>query len=377
MKGEQVVGTFDIERDALLAAGGGVLERRVRAELGRLVREVARCFRDPSVLLTGSLAFGEGRCRRANGRWGLASDFDLVVVAPQLGDCLRALGGERMQAAVKRAAVSAPVEITVIWEPLLTLGLTTTAAARVVWGRSGVAWAGSGKVQPPRAANALANGYRFLAQVPLAGAHRPVLAAKALSRGAQALLLQRFGKANSKRALCCADLKNCYGQIGSCRDSLGPDDVKRIRWALEQVLGSSSAWPAAAFEWNDYRQVFRLMETIRSRVDLGTSWKDILKHAFWAARARRAIVPSSRSTALAVRGLSRLAAAWDEGGFLDEERLGEARSSFQRLCGLGTVPPAAPAIDQYRLMWRGFADFVRFYPHKVFVGDLDPGSGRF
>jgi hypothetical protein len=91
-------------------------------DLARLRAAAAELAPTAEPVLAGSMAFDEPWARRVEGGWRLESDYDLYLLEPSPTRALRLSRSETLAGLGERVGTRAPVDVFVLWRPLLERG---------------------------------------------------------------------------------------------------------------------------------------------------------------------------------------------------------------------------------------------------------------
>jgi glycosyltransferase involved in cell wall biosynthesis len=361
---------LDIEKAPLFLHPDPELERAVREDLGAVASHLVRIIPGATVLLTGSFSVGEGKHTVRDGRKVILSDYDIMVVSPSFVHSLPLFVGKRIGASLQGKLLSADLDISLIWKPLIEL-LNINAGNRIIAGRRDLGTL-IGRIPPPRASNAITNAYLFLAGAPQDPADYSVLLSKALIRAAQALLLFHSDTLSQKEWARFSSIRFIQEQIERGIGTIGKEAVAAIQKAGDGLLGKADT----VWEKEDYRSIREIIGDIRGVVAPSLCGKNRLRHALWLFHEGSARLPRFHSAACCVDALQTLAEAWGEGGAIREDRLEEAVRLTRNL-GInaaveGGKDPSAAYARAYRLLAR----YATFRPHKVrFPSSAAAGDG--
>jgi predicted nucleotidyltransferase len=182
------------------------IRARIRADLEAITEIILEAVPEASIVLSGSLAYGEARI----GPDGLLprSDYDLYIVVPRLLQVGRLLGSRsRCVQKLLSLTLATDLEIPVIWSPFIWRGLTHLP---------GILLAGSPAINPilehpvfPYGDRGLCRAYLSLLCVLLGGADRGFLR-KAVTTGLRAWLQDRAAK---EKGFCLSDLYSFRGNL--------------------------------------------------------------------------------------------------------------------------------------------------------------------
>ncbi len=343
------------------------LRARVRQDLKAICRHVSAAMPEASVLLTGSLSVGEGRCAEGGDPVLLESDYDLVILTPSFLHSLPPVADGKLRPLFQRHRFLAAQEITLAWEPLLKLGMTTTAGKVVSDGRrlDGVLE----NLPAPRAAGALEGAYCSLAAVPMAPAvSRSALLSRACVKAFQAFFLERWSAAPRHRWAGLSSIRFIRERV--------EDDGQFFSFGERELLRRSAAHllREKKVEWGRGDQIALacLLDRIRRHIRRPFSRRGAVKHAAWVLRtgggARRLFSRAVDS----LHALQLLAESW---GAADAPRRRALMAAAGAVGGISAATVTADAGDPkalYAKLYDILNGYVSFYPNKLYY----PGGSR-
>ena len=138
----------------------GKVSEILSRDLGKIVELVKEEIKDVSIILGGSLAYGEGRYTEENNEINFLSDFDIFLVIPSFFQTLQAMRNSKLKNLTEILYLSNSVELIFVWEKLLSFGLTTVAGEVLVKNKRIINILNNLPV--PRATNNLKRAYKYL-----------------------------------------------------------------------------------------------------------------------------------------------------------------------------------------------------------------------
>lgn len=349
---------MNLDHSPLLCTPNGTLRDRVRTELRTLGNALAEVFPGSSILLTGSLFAGEGRCM-APEYSHLASDYDIFVVTPHLLDAIPALA----RAKVRRLTDSLPpfcadTEIGVVWKPLLAGRLTTVGGA-VIAGSTDIVGI-LDALPAPRGFSALLQAYRSLTAAPLAPPRYAELCAGALVRAARALMFAE--KEGHPRSEWIALFSNeIVGEkIAGWAPVLGRDTAEAVRDAAGFLLDRNPTGPQPS----DHTRYAGILEEIALRIPVPRRGVFMTKQIYRAFQARRGNIHHNLDAGNILEGFQELAASWTPEG-VNADRFSAAERACRKL-GLSLAPAEAPLpMEAYGTLQRAISEAACYNPHRI------------
>ena len=131
----------------------------LKRDLIKIIDLIKREIKDASIILGGSLAYGEGRYVERNGKIEFLSDFDIFLIIPSLTETIRSMRNPNLKNLPESLSLLNSVELIFVWEKILSLKLTTVAGEILV---------DNGRIKKilnnlpiPRATNNLKRAYKY------------------------------------------------------------------------------------------------------------------------------------------------------------------------------------------------------------------------
>jgi len=353
---------LDVDTASFFRDEDAGLSRRVGEELKALSRRILSVMPGATVLLTGSLSIGEGRLAWRAGRRTILSDYDLVVVTRRAAHCMPALVKGELDRALQGIELSADLEITLVWQAVLQRQLTTTGGA-IIAGPEDVSELLRG-LPCPRAASALLHACCSLAQAPLRPQESSALVSRALTRGAQAILLHRCDGAPRRRWIGLSSIACVQDRVQECSPVIGSAGVRAVQRAGDGLL-TGAAEPSTP---EDYRAAVGMLQRVGEVVAPRPCLYYAMKHGLWLRHERLRGVPRSTSGASALEALQLLAEAWEVGVGPHEAMVAEASRAARRLWRSPVGRGGEASLKTYAGLFGLLSSYVRFYPHKLRYG---------
>jgi hypothetical protein len=352
---------LDLDTARLLHAPMPDVVERVRTELVTIRDALIRAFPDSAIVLTGSLSVGEGQVDILSGHPVIRSDCDLFVVSRNAGSLWPPAARRRLAAALDVIPFLAPLDIGLVWEPLLRKRLTTIGGA-VMGGTLDIS-----SILPllpaPHAGNELLKAYQFLSAAPLHLKSYDLFCAKSLTRGARALLLHKEKGRPRSQWIGLSSVAFVKDAIRKMEPQLGSDAVDTIRRACDVILGIESG----GLPVDDHTRYTAILGSIADRINLPSSRILALKHALWLLHEKRPGIPRLSVGTEALNGLRSLAEAWRPGQ-LDHDGIRKAEQIARHLCRMQHARIDADPMTTYAGVHKLLADLASFNPHKLYYG---------
>lgn len=353
---------FTLARDPLFRVPHETMSRHVRQDLETFCDRILAALPDASVLLTGSLAVGEGRWRTTPDGDVCSSDGDLVVVSrvpPVAG--LRSLR-RQFEAHLPRHPAAVDVDLAYVWQPFLERGWITTGGRLIAGDASRVRWLPG--LPAPRASSPLVRAFLALAGAPLAPDRLSEKISKALVLGAQAYLLHRCRSQPRREWIGLLSLPVLRKRIGEHADTLGREAVEGIARAVAGLSGE----PADPWTQSDLAPALDILRRIKACVPAPEGWRQELYRILGAWQGSGATGRAARRYPRPLDSLEALAACWSEGPLPDLQRL---RAIARPAADLAALTP----VEGYRRVHGDLAARVEFYPHKLLWRRSQEGRG--
>ena len=334
---------------------------RVRSELVTIRDVLIRAFPDSAIVLTGSMSVGEGQVALMSGHPVILSDYDLFVVSRKVCSVWPPAARRRLSATLDVMPLSAHLDISLVWEPMLRKRMTTIGGA-VIGGTLDIS-----EILPslhaPHAGNELLKAYQFLSAAPLHLKSYDLFCAKGLSRGARALLLHKEKGRQRSKWIGLSSVVFVKDAIRKMEPQLGADAVDTIRRACDVILGIESGGLTA----DDHTRYTTILGGIADRITFPSSSILALKHALWLLREKRPGIPRPSVGVSSLIGLRSLAESWRPDG-LDHDGVRKAEQIARHLCHVRRAEIDANPMSAYAGVHNLLANLVGFNPHKLYYG---------
>lgn len=352
---------LDLASARLLAAAPAGLDGRVRSELSRISRGLADLFPGASILLTGSLFAGEGRMDDGCSEPALSSDYDFFIVTPRLADALPFLARPRINRLIASLPPRcAPMEIGLVWTPLLRQHRTTIGGALVAGSDEALELLHG--LPAPRGFSTLLQAYRHLTAAPLDPSRYAATCAGGLVRAARAVLFAEQAGRPRNNWIALFSSEVVARRIAGWAPVVGPDAVAAVRQAADFLLGRSAAGPDPA----RHAESVRFAEVFARRVPPPRAGVFAAKQVIRLLREGRGAFTGLNAAAWLLNGLQSLAAAWAPAG-PDAAKLDAVRDMARR-AGLRIVPGEGNTHALYASLQRGLSHAACFNPHRISYG---------
>ena len=350
---------LDLDAAPLIVEGLPHVRARIRKDLNSICDAVLGVIPGASVLLTGSLSVGEGRCREGPVPTLLESDYDLVVVTRSFTDAMPAVTGKKLKPMFAKMRFFAPLEITLIWKPMLAMGMTTTAGRIIRGNRCLVNMLEN--LSAPRAAGALAGAYCDLAALPISPVGSASLLSKAVVNAARAFLLQRYSTAPRSEWLGLSSIRVIQGRVEECEGFFEADEIALLHHAGDHLLRKKP------FTWaqEHYFIAKTLLNRVRRVMARPLSRRQVIKHAAWTVKHRGIVRGLISGGADPVRALQRLVEAWGVAEAPGRRRLMDAVGEVRKFS------VGFPAMNEngsemlYGELFDIMQRYVSFFPNKL------------
>jgi hypothetical protein len=334
---------------------------RVRSELVAIRDVLIQAFPDSAIVLTGSMFVGEGQVDFISEHPVILSDYDLIIVSRNFCSVWPPAARRRLAATLDVMPLSAHLDISLVWEPLLRKRLTTIGGA-VMGGTLDISSI-LPLLQAPHAGNELLKAYQFLSAAPLHLKSYDLFCAKGLSRGARALLLHKENSRPRSKWIDLSSVAFIKDAIREMEPQLGPDAVDTIRRACDVILGIKSGGLTA----DDHIRYTVILGGIADRITFPSSRILALKHALWLLREKRPGIPRPSVGVSALNGLRSLAESWRPDG-LDHDGVRKAEQIARHLCHVRRDEIDANPMSAYVCVHNLLANLADFNPHKLYYG---------
>lgn len=330
------------------------IRARIRADLEAITEIILEAVPEASIILSGSLAYGEARI----GPDGLLprSDYDLYIVVPRLLQVGRLLGPRsRCVQKLLSLTLATDLEIPVIWGPFIWRGLTHLP---------GILLAGSPAINPilehpvfPYGDRGLCRAYLSLLCALLGDADRGFLR-KAVTTGLRAWLQDRAVKG---KGFCLSDLYSFRGNLRYLTEH--PAELAEPwREMVESVIltGLGEPCPRGTV---DPKTVLAFLRWVQGAIQLSPfRWAGLLYVVHQVKRGRSFIGPHRFvSTYLTLAGS--LAEVYLTDGV--SSILGEIIRGIERLAGQSC--PTQVGTDQKDWAFVEMIALANANPHKIVI----------
>ena len=158
--GLQFLINMPLEDKIFFLKDDGRVSNILRNDLIKIVRLIKEEINDVSIILGGSLAYGEGRYTEENDEINFLSDFDIFIIIPSLLHTYQSMKNLKLKNLTETLRLSNSVELIFVWERLLSIGITTVAGEVLVKNRKIINILNNLPV--PRATNNLKRAYKYL-----------------------------------------------------------------------------------------------------------------------------------------------------------------------------------------------------------------------
>ena len=149
-----------LEKKVFFLHEDGKISKILKNDLTKIIGLIKREIKEASIVLGGSLAYGEGRYLEENNKIKFLSDFDIYLIIPSLLQTVKSLKNPRLKNLPESLGLSNSVELIFVWEKLLSLSLTTIAGEILM---------DNGRIKKilnnlpvPRSTNNLKRAYKYL-----------------------------------------------------------------------------------------------------------------------------------------------------------------------------------------------------------------------
>lgn len=356
---ENASSLMDLNTAPFFTAPNPRLTQSVRCEIEEISRILTRHLQGGTVLLTGSFSVSEGRADQRTTPALILSDYDLVAVTPRFADAFPYRVKKKLEEDIQRLRLSTDLDITLVWEPFLKFGVTSTAGSIIAGAtRLGPILAA---MRPPSARRANVRAHCVLAQAPLDASRYSMLVSKAIVLSARAFLLNRLKNNSRSDWVRLSSVRFLRQAIGDFASLIGCDGVRAVKRSCRELLDMKcQAWTV-----EEYPQAHDVLNRCGTNLVPTGCWQDWVKHGLWLRQRQLSGVPNAKSGQHALESLQSLCEAWGPARSLDIDELLGASRSAARLCRHSVHPVAANPMGSYRQLMDLVADYIDFYPHKL------------
>ena len=149
-----------LEKKVFFLHEDGRISKILKNDLTKIIDLIKKEIKDASIVLGGSLAYGEGRYLEENNKIKFLSDFDIYLVIPSLFRTIKSLKNPRLKNLPESLGLSNSVELIFVWEKLLSFRLTTIAGEILM--DNGRIKKVLNNLPVPRSTNNLKRAYKYL-----------------------------------------------------------------------------------------------------------------------------------------------------------------------------------------------------------------------
>ena len=334
---------------------------RVRSELVAIRDVLVQAFPDSAIVLTGSMFVGEGQVDFMSGHPVILSDYDLIVVSRNVSSLWPPIARRNLASTLEVMHFSSPLEIGLVWEPLLRKRITTIGGA-VMGGTLDIS-SMLPLLPAPHAGSELLKAYQFLTAAPLHLESYDMFCAKSLLRGARAVLLHEAKGCPRHQWISLSSVAFIRNAIRKREQQFGADAVETIQRACDVILGTESGGLPA----EDHPRYTEILGNIADRVAFPSSRTMAIKHALWLLSEKRLGVPRLSVGTAALSGLRSLAESWRP-GWIDRDGVRKAEQMAQHLFYVRRAEIDSNPMTAYASIRDLLVSLAGFNPHKLFYG---------
>ncbi|MBI5375533.1 MAG: hypothetical protein HZA77_08865 [Candidatus Schekmanbacteria bacterium] len=331
----------------------GLIAERLKV----IVREISKLYPDCSILLGGSMAYGEGKIKISeDGTHTVASDADIFLVFPSLFKCLAARKDARLLSISGLEGALKSVEFVVAWEGALKLNLTTIAGEPLKESSSIVNTLNS--LHAPEPINNLKRAYKFLIKAVSMESGSEEFYRKSVIQAFQALLLaneRKFGYNEWKNFY---SLKYCIQKAENYSHILDKQLAVFVQNAISCQLSGREVNFSSPVE--QYRLISELLRIVRDKVSISFKLNDYLRFMAYHFQRKQFINPFTNSTILFFETADKILELFDKQNISENEAL----DYFLKLTG-EKLDPAVGVNKIIKKMADVLMVYDKAYLHKV------------
>lgn len=161
----------------------------ITSDLKKIVKVITYEVPKATLVLAGSLFYGEEAFREEKNSYKLLSDYDIYVIIPSFWETISVLRNKRLQNLSRNLGLATSLELVIIWKRLLTWGLTSVQG-RILAGDDNLKKLMDRAPIPPPTNN-LKKAYQSLIMMLFYKERRDVLLRSAVIRAFRAYLLAK------------------------------------------------------------------------------------------------------------------------------------------------------------------------------------------
>lgn len=334
------------------------LEEIIRTELISIKDLLVSEFPKSAIVLTGSFHAGEGQVRMLPTGPFILSDYDFFVVSRNIVNIWPSKARHRLLPKLELLPISAKLDLSLIWEPLIRNKMTTIG---------GVIVGGSLDISDllrylpaPNANNALLSAYLLFTSAPLYPDEYDWLCAKSLMRAARALLLNEARNRPRHEWIRISSVVHIRAMIPDLKCKIGAHAVEIIQRACDNILGAEHL----TFGADNHASYAIILGIIAEQISFSNTTTQSVKHATWLFHQKRFGFPRSSINSKILNGLQFLAESWQRGKF-DEEAVSRAMEIARYIFFMKSSKYESEPKIRYMKIHELFASLVSFNPHKI------------
>ena len=330
----------------------------LKKDLIKIIELIRREIKNASVILGGSLAYGEGKYLEKKDKIEFLSDFDIFLIIPSLIETIRSMRNPNLKNLPESFRLSTSIEFIFVWERLLSLGLTTVAGEILVDNRRIKKVLNNLPV--PRATNNLKRAFKYLLMGFTDCDKRGDYLGRALIQGFQALLMilrkdAGYGEWNNFFSL-----KYDLAAIDSVKDILGEDVCSLLKDIFKSFLDIEKK---VHYRIEDFFLAREFLNRIYLKLDSTFKMNDYIRYITFHLKNNKIPNPFINSTRYYLDSSMMLLDAILDFDRFNELKLKEAEMLLNRLTGGEDIGKNLE--DIFRKSVEQLRKYDEIYLHKV------------
>lgn len=347
-----------LENKIFFLKDDGRVSQILRNDLLKIVSLVKEEISGVSIILGGSLAYGEGRYIEENSKINFLSDFDIFLIIPSLFQTFQAIKNPKLKNLTEILHLSNSVEFIFVWERLLSLGVTTVAGEVLVKNKRIINILNNLPV--PRATNNLKRAYKYLLIGISDLKEDGEYIGKAMVQGFQTFLMHTYKDSKYEEWNRFFSLKYQLKVVDCAREFSGDAGYHLLKNVLHGFLDEKKKYE---YKTEDFFLAREFLDKVYLETKPVFEMNDFVRYLAFHFKNGKIPNPFINSTKYYLEATRLLVDAVKDADRFDEQKLNEAEIMLNKLVG-----EQDRGVDTFEILRKSADKLKRYdeiYLHKV------------
>lgn len=345
-----------IKSETFLLDEGNPLNIEIKAEIESLVGAISKEFPKCSVILGGSLCYGEGKTVQKGDKTEVASDVDIFLIFDSLLKCISARRNTSLSKLKSQGKAVKDIEFIIVWDKALKYHLTTLAG--VVIRKYGNIEKLLNGMKLPEPVNNLKRSYKFLIKAISEGEQGMPFYEKSSIQAFQAFLFSKEKNTSYDEWKNFYSLKKCSERSENYCKDIGRKCADFIQNSVGSKLKGKSNKDYSVSEAKEIVESF--LNYVRMQVHTGLRLNDYIRYVSYNLKSRKSINLAVNSTSLYFETTDEILKDYNSGN-------GEMKRASRLLLKLTgeSIPEKMPLMEKMKLSADILMEYDSSYFHKA------------